>query len=588
MLQRAATRFPRLAAGYRRLTVARLGRQHDETPTGQAAGGESLDAAQTGFLADLGPLLGTRETPSVAVVPRLRGQQLDRVVRRAFPNAEVTRVPVRKSESVQHAVLAAHGPFDVIVDDSPPKGWVARFQRLFPLLAEGGVLMARSPAATAGSGPGAPPSPSTYFSGLREAAQGPVPGKFAPRWTQSRYGLGSSLGDVQQRRRHFLVTAGQGGLAKLREAETDLVMEIRANDRIRVLERRPARELTSRCTFRENIPSHNQRMRRTYTPPPLSLREYDRALCLPGQVVAQGNLLLPDTYRHNPQKWLYNRYTQELGRRFARPRADVSDPGHLAGSYFHLDCEARGHFGHTLTEQVARLWGWPAAKRAHPDLKALLSLRPGNASITEVERLIFAAAGIDEADITVLHEPMVVDTLVAATPMFSMPHYVHPDIEATWAQVGDGLAAKASAQTYPSKIFCSRRTAKRACHNADVVESAFEAAGFEVVFPEDFSFPDQVRMFREAEVVAGFGGSAMFTLAFVPSPKRVLLVSSESYTASNEYMIASVLGHAIDIVWCPADIAQPEHGYDKTAFESSFTFDVERDGAYLRDLLAST
>ena len=47
-------------------------------------------------------------------------------------------------------------------------------------------------------------------------------------------------------------------------------------------------------------------------------------------------------------------------------------------------------------------------------------------------------------------------------------------------------------------------------------------------------------MVRDADVVAGFAGSGMFQIAFAGGPKHVILVGSESYTASNEYLISSV------------------------------------------------
>ena len=92
-------------------------------------------------------------------------------------------------------------------------------------------------------------------------------------------------------------------------------------------------------------------------------------------------------------------------------------------------------------------------------------------------------------------------------------------------------------------------------------------------------------MFDRAHVVAGFAGSALFNLAFCTGAKRVILISSESYTARNEYMIASVLGHSIELIWCPPDLPQPVGGFSTKAFASGFSFDFERDGRYLEDLL---
>ena len=87
-------------------------------------------------------------------------------------------------------------------------------------------------------------------------------------------------------------------------------------------------------------------------------------------------------------------------------------------------------------------------------------------------------------------------------------------------------------------------------------------------------------------MVAGYAGSALFNL-LCPEPKRVVMVSSESYTASNEYMMASVLGHRIDLVTCKPDLARPEAGWSRQAFESSYTFDHDREGRFLAEVFAS-
>ena len=86
------------------------------------------------------------------------------------------------------------------------------------------------------------------------------------------------------------------------------------------------------------------------------------------------------------------------------------------------------------------------------------------------------------------------------------------------------------------------------------MEALFADHGFTVVHPEDHSLPDQARMVRDAEVVAGFAGSGMFQIALAGGPKHVVLVGSESYTASNEYLISSVVGHRLDLVLCRPDV----------------------------------
>jgi capsular polysaccharide biosynthesis protein len=170
--------------------------------------------------------------------------------------------------------------------------------------------------------------------------------------------------------------------------------------------------------------------------------------------------------------------------------------------------------------------------------------------------------------------------------MFSMPEYVHPDIREVWHSIGRRLATSAPSREYAKRIFCARRTNKRKCRNAKDVEAVFAGRGFEVIYPEDFPLPEQAAMFRHAEVVAGYAGSALFTLAFCETPKRVIMISSEAYRARNEYMIASVLGHQLDVLWCRPD-APRANKPAKPGHMTAFTFDFAREGLFLEKTLAS-
>jgi capsular polysaccharide biosynthesis protein len=182
--------------------------------------------------------------------------------------------------------------------------------------------------------------------------------------------------------------------------------------------------------------------------------------------------------------------------------------------------------------------------------------------------------------------PVRVETLFTASPMFTMPHYVHPAIEETWTRIGDHLDAAAADRDYPRRIFCSRRTEKRGCRNRGEVEEIFVRNGFEVVFPEDYPVPEQIRMFRRADVVAGFAGSGMFSIAFTGGPSHVVVVGHAGYTPSNEYMMGSVLGHRLDLVVSTPDIPRPAKGMSREIYHSDFVFDVEHEGRFLLEVLA--
>jgi hypothetical protein len=77
----------------------------------------------------------------------------------------------------------------------------------------------------------------------------------------------------------------------------------------------------------------------------------------------------------------------------------------------------------------------------------------------------------------------------------------------------------------------------------------------------------------------------MFQIALAGGPKHVVLVGSESYTASNEYLISSVVGHRLDLVLCRPDVPKTGRRFDNASYQSDFTFDHQREGVFLGSVL---
>ncbi|MFC6344122.1 glycosyltransferase family 61 protein, partial [Nocardioides hankookensis] len=391
--------------------------------------------------------------------------------------------------------------------------------------------------------------------------------------------VADALTATEVRGDYLVLTNGLGPAhAKLREDEGITVMRKRPELGHSVVETVDGLRFTSRCELQENTPTRGAFQPTEYDAPPAYLRDYRGVVVAPGQVVADDRVLWPDTYRHNARKRLRNSHTVEVAPGYARLPFPTDDLPLLEGTYFHLDNEVRGHFGHLLTETVSRLWAWPRAKELAPDLKVLVAAnrRP---ELMSYELTIYAAAGIEADDIVMIREPVRVERLLSPSPMLSNPEFVHPAIADTWRLMGDALAADATGDLRPDRIFCSRRIAKRACNNTDEVEEIFRAAGFEVLFPEDYPLGDQIAMFRSASVLAGFAGSGLFNVCFAPDPVQMIMLSSDAYSARNEYLIASVLGHSITSISSKAD--KPGE------FQSSFTFDVADEGRYLAQVLAA-
>jgi len=518
-------------------------------------------------------------TPSPRVALVLRGDRrglLERLAA-ALPHADISALDADEGMDAVHLALTAGRPWDLVLDVAGGKSTSRRWPVLLHHVRRGGALAVRLPG-----------NPGPLRTSVREVlaaqqagAEPPTPGR-DPRDNLERdlAALASAAADLRVEGGWLRATNAVATLAKVPELAADEFLAARSAAG-RVLRVVPGIRFTPRAMVRA---SGTRRLLEEIEAPPMSLREYDDVTCLGRQAAYGDGFVLPESYRHPFKRRLRNVAFAEWAPRFVREPVPASV--RLDGPYYLLDTYVPGHFGHALTDQVGHFWGWEAARQRHPDLKALV-FAPAGQSLAAWERDLLGAGGVDTDRIVVAHEPVLVELLVSSSPMFGMPEYVHAAIASTYAAIGSALADRAPGVPGPRRLFCSRRPGKRTCHNAAEVEALFADHGFTVVLPEDHPLPEQVRMVRDADVVAGFAGSGMFQIAFAGGPKHVVLVGSESYTASNEYLMASVVGHRLDLVLCRPDVPKAKRRFDNASYQSDFTFDPDREGVFLRDVLSS-
>lgn len=566
----------RFAALRRRITG--LGPRRDGWLARAEASAWELDPADIellgvidGLLAELGP------EPEVLVVTDRDDERLALLV----PSRQVVLAPV---SSAQLRLRLATGPRPelVVLDVEDPERRRALVLPLAFLVPQGGpfvVARVRSPIDAPGD------STLRFVTRLLDRARGEAPPR-GVRHDDIRH-IRLAWRDVRLAGNCLVLRNGLTTYVTLTEREVGEVLA-RRPERGRVLTTLPAQTFEHRGKLRESEPQVADRWRRSYDVPDLSLRSYADAVCRPGGIVISGHTLMPDSHRHIARPRPNNRFVSTMTPTAARLWSKVPVERVLDEPHFYWDSEFRGHFGHVMTEMVSRLWALDEARRRHPGLKVLMTTNPNKeADLTGHELEILAAFGVAAGDVTFLREPARVSTLLTATPMFSQPEVVHPRLAEVWDVLGSRLAAGAPERPYPRRIFVSRRGGLRECRNAEEVESLFAAYGFEVVHPEHYPLAEQARMFREAEVIGGYAGSGLFNALMADTPRRLVLISSTNYTVENEWMIAGVRGHEVDIAWC-----RPEIGYDDVAdraeaFHAAYSVDFEREGVFLRQVLGA-
>lgn len=532
-----------------------------------------LERADREIVALVSRHLGGRPVASVLVVGAGRDELVAELSALA-PGWSVTSAPADSATRMVDAAVRARP--DVIIDRSEPRGRLKRFRTTFFQLAAGGIYVVPCGAGELGPEPGelgkhlawgwsCPERPlrSGELRGISDNVRLAIRMHVTGRAHDRHLVLSHDLADV---------------LLKLDEPDGNLWIERSAGPH-RVLALIPAEDPPDAQVITEGPARRDPPMDRPIERETIALRDYRDVVVDVEQTVLTDRVILPDTYRHHQWRRLVNRRIVDVAPRYGVPMQPVIDElPRLEGTYLHLDNEIRGHFGHLMTEVVSRIWSWPAALEIDPEVRVLVGAARRRPDISSWEYDFYEACGIPRDRIVKIDGQVRVDRLLSGTPMFSNPNYVHPRIVETWDRIGDVLAGQAEERPRGKRIFIARRIKKRACTNADEVEAIFVEHGFDIVYPEDHPLGEQIAMFRAAEVVAGYAGSGMFHIAFVPHPLHVIQIGSTAYTPRNEVLMAAIRRHRID------GVLSVSAG---TSVQSSFTFDMEREGPYLRSILAS-
>lgn len=190
------------------------------------------------------------------------------------------------------------------------------------------------------------------------------------------------------------------------------------------------------------------------------------------------------------------------------------------------------HFGHFIAECLCRMHAWHVCKSLFPEIKILLDpIRQG----TSFHLAFLKAAGVHEDDVVIVERPTYCRTLLAASPALSVERYVSPSAAGLWRRICDGFGEHPS--RHGKRIFLSRsgQPVRKLVNEADV-ENLFRGFGFEVVRPEALPLDKQVAMIGGAELIAGLGGSVMFSLAFQRQLRSAMWIVPDFFVQVTEWM----------------------------------------------------
>ncbi|OOM74046.1 hypothetical protein CLPUN_41860 [Clostridium puniceum] len=132
--------------------------------------------------------------------------------------------------------------------------------------------------------------------------------------------------------------------------------------------------------------------------------------------------------------------------------------------------------------------------------------------------------------------------------------------------------------TTSKKLFISRKNCfgTRILLNQNTIEQIFKDHDYEIVYPEIMSFQDQLKVFSEAEFIAGASGAGFTNILFANKNAKIICILPKEIQLSCYSNIAGVLGqqcHYLD--------AKVHYNPNVVLYQNSF--ELEED--YLRNFL---
>jgi len=93
------------------------------------------------------------------------------------------------------------------------------------------------------------------------------------------------------------------------------------------------------------------------------------------------------------------------------------------------------------------------------------------------------------------------------------------------------------------KVYISRRHVyNQRVENQDIVEQIFAENGYEIIYPETISFKDQLKIFSEAEFLAGVYGSGFTNIIFTNKNTKIICIQPKEIAWPWFSNLAGILG----------------------------------------------
>lgn len=300
------------------------------------------------------------------------------------------------------------------------------------------------------------------------------------------------------------------------------------------------------------------------------------ALCLQNQTILHKNkFILPDSFRHYGFISTHRALHYDVASKSFNSNEKLDKITWQPGDSIFLSGEFSESYGHFLLEVVSRLW-----------ISQFIDIRQYKFIMNPTDRHrwqldILKALGINPNQILYLHHPTRCERLHIPVQSFVLRKYTSTLAYNTWKKIGDYYDMGVG----PDKIYVSRSKLKnnrRRLLNEKEVEKVLSSHGFSIIHPQELSIRNQVNLFRNARIIVGPSGSAMYNCVFQKKHTKKLILAPPKFLKISDVLInTSTKGQLNYFVGTTVDHNTP-------AIRADWLVNIDKFKKYLNEFLENS
>lgn len=284
--------------------------------------------------------------------------------------------------------------------------------------------------------------------------------------------------------------------------------------------------------------------------PEKNLELFNNQLVYPNHVIFNEDMkLMPSTFMRNRKHHHGGvKYQNDGTYSITKKHNEFKETKVFEYPVYHADTDHPDVYGHVLLEVIPSLWARDLL--ADKNLKIATSIKLNNSYSA-----MFNALNIKPDQVLSLTEPLKVKQLLVPSKIIQRRKYIDPIAFNIFDRLKKQLS-RMSDIICPEKVYISRSKVKgRELLNENELENLFSEKGFTIIHPQELTIYEQVKIFSNAKLIAGVGGSAMHNTVYSAHDSKVLIICStgwlvvaDSLICQNKNQLGYVFGEPIHLV----------------------------------------